>query len=271
VLLSIWLVLPGHGQDRPTIPQYWDERERLALPDISSFQRVRFLTTSDFPPFNHLDSLGRPAGFHIDLARAICTELGISDICQVQVLPWEELEEALEQGQGEAVIAGLAVTPEARQRLAFTRSYLRFPARFATRHEAPLREPIHRAVAEKRIGVMAGSAHEAMLRDYFPEARPVTFSRWGWMLDALREDRIEGVFGDGLRLSVWLDDPESENCCRFVGGPYLSAEYLGAGLAIATAIENEDLARAFDHALRELGVNGRFAELYLRHFPISFY
>jgi polar amino acid transport system substrate-binding protein len=268
-LLALLQILPASSE--PAIPQYWDERERLALPDISAHARVRFLTSADFPPFNHIDALGRPVGFHIDLARAICQVLEITAICQIQVLPWDELEPALEQGQGEAIIAGLAVTPDARRRMAFTRPYLRFPARFVTRRGSALSEPMHRAVAGLRVGVMAGSAHEAMLRDYFSDARPVTYSRRNWMMRDLREGRVDAVFGDGVRLSFWLGSQEAENCCRFSGGPYLSDEYLGLGLAIAVRIENEELVRAIDYALRELSVSGRFAELYLRHFPISFY
>jgi len=271
-LLVLLAALSSAGaQDGPTIPQYWDERERLATPDISSFARVRFLTTNDFPPFNFLDGSGRPAGFHVDLARALCAELDIAAICQIQVIPWEELETALETGQGEAIIAGLGVTTETRERFAFTRPYLRFPARFVVQRGTTLAEPLHRTLNDQRVGVLEGSAHEAMLRDYFRDARPVTYTRQGWMMRDLREGRIDAVFGDGMRLSFWLGSPETEACCRFAGGPYLSAEYLGIGLAIATRREDEPLARAFDYALREMSVNGRFAELYLRHFPIGFY
>lgn len=271
ILLSLAAILPGMAQEGPTIPQYWDERERLPSPDISTFERVRFLTTNDFPPFNYIDGAGRPAGFHVDLARAICAELEISDLCQIQVIPWEELEEALEARQGEAIIAGLAVTAETRERFAFTRSYLRFPARFVVQRGSTLAEPMHRSIAGLRVGVIEGSAHEAMLRDYFEMARPVTYSRQSWLMRDLREGRVDAVFGDGVRLSFWLADQEAENCCRFAGGPYPSSEFLGLGLAIATREDDEALARAFDYALREISVSGRFAELYLRHFPIGFY
>jgi len=270
-MIVIAAALPAPAQDGPIIPQYWDERERMAAPDVSSFERVRFLTTNDFPPFNYLDAMGRPAGFHVDLARALCAELGVSEICQIQTLPWEELEEALANDQGEAIIAGLAVTPDSRQRLAFTRPYLRFPARFLAQRNSALAEPMHASVADRRIGVMAGSAHEAMLRDYFPDARPITYTRQTWMMRDLREGKLEAVFGDGMRLAFWLGGTDSENCCRFAGGPYLSADYLGVGLAIATRLDREPLVRAFDYALREISVSGRFAELYLRHFPIGFY
>lgn len=270
-LVSLATLVLAAAQEGPTIPQYWDERERLSAPDVSSIERVRFLTTNDFPPFNFLDGTGRPTGFHVDLARAICAELDIADICQIQVIPWEELETALEARQGEAIIAGLAVTTQSRERFAFTRPYLRFPARFVVQRGSTLSEPLHQTLNDRRVGVLEGSAHEAMLRDYFEDARPVTYTRQIWMMRDLREGRIDAVFGDGMRLSFWLGSPETEGCCRFAGGPYLSAEFLGVGLSIATRREDEALARAFDYALREISVNGRFAELYLRHFPIGFY
>ena len=90
----------------PQVPVLWDAKERLPKPDLSAMPRLRFLTTTDFPPFNFLDGSGKLSGFHIDLARAICAELGIVEKCQIQALPWAELEGALQKGEGEAIIAG---------------------------------------------------------------------------------------------------------------------------------------------------------------------
>ena len=270
LLLAILAAAPARAND-PAIPQFWDVKERLIKPDISNFPRVRFLTTTDFPPFNFIDSNGLLSGLHIDLARAICRELGILDRCQIQALPWDELEGALERNEGDALIAGLAVTPEKREKYAFTRSYIRFPARFIAGRNSPLEEPLHSSVAGRRVGVVDGSEHEAMLRDYFPAAQPVTYSRQDWIFEDLRSGKIDAVFGDGMRLAFWLAGRDSEDCCRFAGGPYLAPEYFGSGLAIAVRAENAALADAFDYALREINMNGSFAEFYLRYFPISFF
>jgi polar amino acid transport system substrate-binding protein len=269
-LLAVAAVVPT-GAVGPTIPNYWDEKERLPRPDLSSVARIRFLTTLDFPPFSYLDSQNRLTGFHVELARAICRELDILPRCQIQALPWEELDTALEKGEGEALIAGTPINAETRERYIFTRPHLRFPARFVVPEGKPLAEPLHRGVANKRIGVLASSAHEAMLRSYFPAARPVTFARPEWMMEALRKGTIDGVFGDGMRLSFWLAGSGAAGCCRFAGGTYLAPEFLGAGLAIAVRHENELLVQAFDHALREIAAKGTFAELYLKYFPVSFY
>ena len=51
----------------------------------------------------------------------------------------------------------------------------------------------------------------------------------------------------------------------------MAPEYLGVGLAIATKVDAPQLAAAFDYALQQIAVKGRFAELYLRYFPVSFF
>ncbi len=263
--------LPAAQAQEPAIPQLWDARERLPKPDLSALPRLRFLTTTDFPPFNFLDGQGRLSGFHVDLARAICARLELADKCQIQALPWDELHGALELGEGEAIIAGLAATAETRATYAFSRPYLQFPARFAVRKSRAPSEPVYDNLKGWPVGVVAGSAHERVLRDYFGAVTVVPLADENALHAQLRAGRIDAAFGDGMRLSFWLADAASEKCCRFAGGPLIAPEYLGTGLAIATRAGDTLLPAALDYALQDIAVKGTFAELYLRYFPIGFY
>ncbi|MER8534275.1 transporter substrate-binding domain-containing protein [Mesorhizobium sp. M1005] len=255
----------------PQVPVFWDAKERLPKPDLSMLPRLRFLTSTDFPPFNFLDGAGRLSGFHVDLARAICAELGIAEKCQIQALPWAELEGALGKGEGEAIIAGIAATPESRSKYAFSRSYLQFPARFIMLKTQALTEPMFDKLRSKRVGVIAGSAHERMLRDYFGDVQIVPFAKPEELYGELKAGKIDAAFGDGMRFAFWLGGSDAAGCCRFAGGPYLAPEYLGSGMAIATRADDPALAAAFDYALQEISVKGTFAEFYLRYFPVSFF
>jgi polar amino acid transport system substrate-binding protein len=252
-------------------PMFWDAKERLPKPDLTQVPRLRFLTTTDFPPFNYLDRDGRLSGFHIDLVRSICAELGVAEKCEIQAMPWEQLEDAVVRGRGEAVVAGIAITEDTRARYAFSRPYLQFPARFMMQKTSAATEPLYEKIKGERIGVMAGSGHEMMLRDYFPDAKAVTYSRQEWLYADLKAGKLAGAFGDGMRFAFWLAGSEASGCCRFAGGPYLAPEYLGLGLAVATKVGDPTLATAFDYALQQIAVKGRFAELYLRYFPVSFF
>ncbi len=261
------LLVPASADDEVFVPNYMDPRERIAAPDIQMVPRIRFITTVDFPPFSFLDQTSRLAGFHVDLARAICAELEVLARCQIQALPWNELPDALKTGQAEAIISGIAMTPESTAEYRFTRAYLTLPARFAARRDSAGAESSAQTLSQKRVGVVDGTAHEAMLRDWFPDIKPVTFSRHEWMFNALKAGNIDAVFGDGLQFSFWLASQSAEACCGFLDGPYVSRAHLGEGLAIAVNPRNARLAVAFDHALAALNRNGRFAELYLRWFP----
>ena len=263
--------LPFASADEMLVPNYTDPRERIPAPDLTAYGRIRFVTTVDFPPFSFLDQTGHLAGFHVDLARAICDELDVLPRCQIQALPWAELETVLTNGQAEALISGLAITAESRGKFRFTRPYLALPARFTMKKEQAIQAEGAGALAGKRVGVLDGTAHEAMVRDWFSDIKPVTFSRPEWMFKALKSGNVDAVFGDGLQLSFWLSSQSAEDCCRFLDGPYFSQAHLGEGLAIAVRPRNAPLSQAFDHALSALNRNGRFTELYLRWFPNGLY
>lgn len=271
ILLSFILAMAGgRASLAQTVPDYWDERQRTAKPELE-IARLRFLTTTDFFPFSFLDTQGRLSGFHLDLARAICAELDLLDRCQIQALPFDELEAALNEGEGEALIAGLSITRQTRGAFLFSRPYLQFPARFVARRAIGFAEPIYEQIADRQIGVLADTAHEALLRDFFPQVRPVTYSDRDQLLEDLAEGTIDAVFGDGMQLSFWLAEEEGRHCCAFAGGPYLAPEYLGHGLAVAVRRDLPQLGAAIDYALREIAAKGTFAELYLRYFPVGFH
>ena len=255
----------------PQAPNLWDSKERLTKPDLSTLPRLRFLTTTDFPPFNFLDGSGRLSGLHVDLARAICAELDLAAKCEIQALPWGELDAALQKDEGEAIIAGIAVTAKTRETYAFSRPYLQFPARFVVPKAKPLAEPVYASLQGRKVGVVAGTGHERMLRDDFGKVEVVTYPKPEDLYADLKAGKLDAAFGDGMRLSFWLGGTDAGQCCRFAGGPYIAPEYLGTGLAIAVKADNPALAAAFDYALQQISVKGTFAELYLRYFPVSFY
>lgn len=252
-------------------PTFIDRKERLPLPPLQALNRLRFITTVDFPPFNMVSDKGQLSGYNIDLAKALCHQLAIDHICQIEAVPWSELENRLLNGQAEAVIAGWKPTEANREQFAFTRSYMQLPARFVTNNVAAFNEDPILATKGKIVGVVEGTAHEQILKNYFPQAIAKPYPDVSLMLADLKSNKISAVFHDGMSLSTWLNSPEGHACCDYAAGPYLVPQYLGAGLTIAVAQKNASLVSAFNNALQTLQQNGTLTELYLRYFPKSFY
>jgi polar amino acid transport system substrate-binding protein len=258
----------GTGADLPIL---FDARERIARPDLAGIVRLRFLTTVDFPPFNFIDQTGKLSGFHVDLVREICRELALADKCQIQAVTFPELEKALVDGNGEAIVAGMAVTGELRRRFAFSRSFMRLPARFAVAKKASLPSETAAALDGRNVGVVAGTVHEAMLKAFFPAVTSQAFPGRAELLAALKDGKVEAAFGDGMQLAFWTSGSDSADCCRLFDGPYLSEQFLGEGLAVMMRKEDTAIVGAVDHALLALSRSGRLSEIYLRYFPVKLF
>ncbi|MGO6968134.1 transporter substrate-binding domain-containing protein [Rhizobium leguminosarum] len=258
-------------QAAPSLPLLFDARERLARPDLSSLVRLRFLTSVDFPPFNFTDQNGKLSGFDVDLAREICSELEISDKCQIQAIPFADLRDALAASQGDAVIAGLAVTPELRRQFLFSRPYLMLPARFVRNLGVPLDGKTAAALSSHPVGVVRGTVHESMLAAFFPTLKAEPFDTKDALLAALKDRKVDAAFADALQLSFWVSSPASAKCCALFDGPYLSEHFLGEGMTIMLRQKDSVLTSAIDHALATLSRNGRLQEIYLRYFPYGLY
>lgn len=248
-------------------PGFWDPKRRPERPDLSRLSQIRFMTETDYPPFNYADKEGHPIGFNVDLARLICEELKVT--CTIQMRRFDTLVPALNENRGEAVIASIAVNGETRKAMDFTDPYYRVPARFTALKAAatPVLKP--EQLEGKKIGVVGGSAHEAYLKTLFTEAQPVAYLTADATREALRRGEVDYVFGDGIALSFWINGTDSGGCCAFAGGPFFESQYFGEGVGIAVRTGNDTVRQALNYALFRLWERGRFTDLWLRYFPVS--
>jgi polar amino acid transport system substrate-binding protein len=230
---------------------------------------IRFLTESDFPPFNFYDEDGVLVGFNVDVARAICQELNTA--CDIKVRPWAELFPALNKGEADAVVAGHAVTPQALASVDFTDRYFFTPGRFATKLGGEPIEITPEGLDGKRIGVARNTAHEAYLKTFFRSSSIKSFENADLARDALLQGQVDYVFDDGISLIFWLHGTASKHCCEIEGGPYLEPQYFGEGMAIAVPKKDQQIKTLINGALARLRASGRLDEVVDRYFPVKVY
>lgn len=265
-LLVLLLAVVPSAAFAQALPYHADPSAREIVPDLSAVPAIRFLTTAGFPPFNYRDEHGELVGFNVDLARELCSELDLA--CTVQAWPWEQAARALEDNQGDALIAGLAISPENGERFDFSSIYLALPGRFVTRLD-DARDFDPAGLAGHTVAVRRGSVHADFVRRYLPGAVLEEYDSEPTALDALQGGRVDAYFGDALRAAFWLN--QHLTCCDFAGEPYFRSDYFGAGLAVAVQPGDDLIRRAIDYGLIRLKRSGVLDEIYLRWFPVSFY
>ncbi len=221
----------------------------------------------DFPPLHFPDLDGTPTGLSVELARAACERLSLT--CTIQVRRFDTLLDALADNQGDVVAAAIPVTAGLRERFGVTSPYFKIPARFAVRKDRNMPAPDGRALQGRTIGVVSGTAHEAFAKAFMPGAALKPFAELAAAEAALKAGDVDYVFADGLGLALWIGGEEAGGCCDFAGGPYLESRLFGEGIGFVVRKDDEGLRRALDYALQQLWKEGKYAELYLRFFPVS--
>ncbi len=267
LVLALLFVLAGCATAiAQAFPYHADPSARDLVPNLAAVPSIRFLTTADFPPFNYRDRTGELIGYNVDLARAICADLSIT--CTIQAWPWEQAGKALEDGQGDALIAGVAMTPENGAIYDFTNIYLMLPGRFVMLKDAVAGFDAAQ-LAGKTIAVRRGSAHATFVTRYVPDAKLAEYDTEIAGLEAVRDKQADAFFGDAMRASFWFNaNPE---CCAFAGEPYFRPDLFGDGLSVAVAAGHDTVRQAIDYSLVRLKKSGVLDELYLRWFPVGFY
>jgi len=197
----------------------------------------------------------------------LCEELKLQ--CTIQMRRFETLITALNANQGDAAIASIAATIETRTKVDFTDPYYRTPARFVARRDSPIDEVVPERLEAKKVAVVAGTAHEAFLKNLFTEVELRSYPSADVARLALRRGDVDLLFGDAISLAFWLNGTDSENCCAFRGGPYIDSRYFGEGVGIAVRKGNDLMRLALNWALFKVWEQGRFTDLWLRYFPVS--
>ncbi len=269
--LTTAIATTAHAGETASGPQFISSQAQGVNAPQGKTKSIQFITSLDYPPFNFLGDDGKLTGFNVYLAKAICATLKIEANCTVQAMPFEELEPSLLKGQGDAIIAGLATSTAAREKLNFSQAYLRFPARFVAPVKSTKVLNFDNGLAGVKIGVLADTAQEKMARSFFPAALVTSFNNEISLYADLNAGKVDLAFGDSMRLAFWLGSGTSANCCKFASGNYYSDNFLGNGMTIATRADATALTDDIDSALKALQTNGKINEIYLRFFPTGFY
>jgi polar amino acid transport system substrate-binding protein len=271
-LLAVLLIVsaaPGSAQESAPDASQWREETIGPRPDWSWLVALRFVTETGYPPFNYSDEDGALTGFNVDLARAICRELGVT--CEINAAEWERLIPSVKEDEADAIIASLAITPATIEQVDFTESYYATPAKFAVRGDSKVDSIAPEDLDGMTIAVVKDSAHEAYLRHFFADADIKAFASGDEARAALKDGKADLLFGDAISLMFWINGSDSQGCCQFRGRGFIEAKYFGEGVGIAVNKGNIRLQEVLNYALARVRASGRLEELMLRYFPLAIY
>lgn len=229
---------------------------------------LRICVEGAYPPFSMIDNTGNVVGFDIDIANALCAEMGKS--CEMVETEWDAIIPSLEQGRCDAIIASMSITPERMQRIDFSKKYYQTPARFAAAAGVDW-EDTDEGLAGKRICVQRGTIHQDYVEAVFPSTTLVLYPTQDEVYLDLTSGRCDAIMADSIAIQDgFLDTPDGEGFA-FFGEPHADPQYHGEGAGIGVRKSDPELRDAFSAAIEAIRASSVYGEINDRYFPFDIY
>jgi len=238
------------------------------LATSASAADLRICVEGAYPPFSETNAQGEVVGFDIDIANALCEEMGRS--CEMVQTEWDGIIPALLERKCDAIIASMSITPDRQKVVDFTEKYYQTPAKFIAEEGTDL-AATPAGLADAVVGVQRGTIHQDFMEGEFPEVELRLYGTQDEAYLDLQAGRIDAVMADSIAMDDGFLKTEQGEGYAFFGPDYAIPEYHGTGAGIAVRKGDDDLEAAFNDAIDAIRADGTYDEIRKRYFDFDIY
>jgi arginine/ornithine transport system substrate-binding protein len=228
--------------------------------------KLRIGVEGAYPPFSSVKADGELVGFDIDIAMALCVEMGAE--CTLVQQDWDGMIPALLARKYDAIIASMAMTPERKKKVAFTGKYYQVPARFARRKGSGI-EITKAGLQGKAVGVQRATTHDNFISQEFGS---VDIKRYANQDEAYLDaaaGRLDLLIADSVALMDGFLATDKGKEWEFIGPDYTDPKYFGEGAGIAVSPKNQDLVDKFNKAIDAIRADGTYQKINAKYFEFD--
>ncbi|HPE90410.1 MAG TPA: transporter substrate-binding domain-containing protein, partial [Spirochaetales bacterium] len=209
----------------------------------------------DYAPFEFIDQSGYPAGFNVDVMRAIGDEIGVS--FDIRLSSWAEARARIERGDVDMLL-GMYKSPDRAKAVDFSSPHFYNVYGLFARESSDIRGADD--LAGRRIAVQDGDrGHDYALESGLGSS-VVVLRDWRELFDAILRDEADCAVASTLQGSIAVKQPEFRSI-EMVGPPLFSAEY-----CVAVRKGDAELLALIERGLASIRASGEYDEIYMRWF-----
>ena len=140
----------------------------------NEWDKIRIGVEGAYPPFSWVEKDGTLKGFDIDIAKALCEEIGAE--CVLVPQDWDGIIPSLLARKYDAIIASMSITEERKKKVAFSEKYYNTPAKFARKKGSGITIS-KEGMKGKTVGVQRATIHDNFITAEFGDS--VEIKRYG--------------------------------------------------------------------------------------------
>jgi arginine/ornithine transport system substrate-binding protein len=241
----------------------------LCLSSLAQVKDLRVAIDPTYEPFTFKTADGKPTGFDVDIANALCQQIKRKCVFVEQV--WDSMIPGLQARKYDVIISSMSITADRLKAIDFTDKYYNTPSRVVLKKEVKYDGPA--SIKGKKIGVLKGSTQEKYALGELKTVgvEVIAYEAQDQVYLDIRSGRLDGTVADATEVSGgFLGKPEGKDYA--LAGPDLFIEkYFGIGAGIGLRKGETALKTELNSAIKTIRGNGVYKKINDKYFKFDVY
>ncbi len=246
----------------------------IALGSICTFsfaqgKDLKVAIDPTYEPFTYKTADGKPTGFDVDIASALCEQIKRKCVFVEQV--WDSMIPGLQAKKYDVIISSLSITEDRQKVIDFTDKYYNTPSRVVTRKDVKYTGPA--SIKGKKIGVLKGSTQEKYAMGELKTAgvEVIPYEAQDQVYLDIKAGRLDGTVADYVEVTGgFLSKPEGKDY-ELKGEELYAAKYFGVGVGIGLRKGQTALKTELNKAIADIRSNGTYKKINDKYFKFDAY
>ncbi len=241
-----------------------------ATPASGKWPELRVAIDATYKPFTYKTDAGEPAGFDVDVAKALCDE--VKSKCVFVEQAWDGMIPGLQAKKYDVIISSMSITQERKQAVDFTSKYYNTPSCVVVKLNN--KEWSNEAGAFKglKLGVLKASTQEKYATGELAPAGAtiVPYDAQDQVYLDIKSGRLDGTVADVVEVNGgFLSTPDGQGfaCAGSRIPTAFDAKYFGEGVGVALRKDDAALRDALNAGIKAIRANGKWNALAEKHVP----
>ena len=217
--------------------------------DANSQETLTMTTNAEFPPYEYKEG-DKVVGIDAEVAQAIADKLGMK--LEIVDTKFDAIIPGVQSGKYDMGMAGMTVTPEREQSVAFSDSYATGIQSIIVKQGSDIKS-VDDLSEKTKIGVQLGTTGDIYAKDDFGDEAVQEYDKGADAVQALLAGKIDCVIID--------NEPAKSFVAANEGLEILKTSYAEEDYAICFKKDNTELQKKVNDALKELIADGTLQKI----------
>jgi len=241
----------------------------VAITAAAQVKELKVAIDPTYEPFTFKTPDGKPTGFDVDIANAVCEQVKRKCVFVEQV--WDSMIPGLQARKYDVIISSMSITEDRKKVVDFTDKYYNTPSKIIVKNDIKFTNEA--SLKGKKIGVLKGSTQEKYANGELKKVGVIVtpYEAQDQVYLDIKSGRLDGTVADVLEVTGgFLSKPEGKDYV-LVGPELFIPKYFGTGAGFAVRKGDTALKTELNGAIKAIRANGIYKKINDKYFKIDVY